>query len=98
MNYQDLIDKALQGRSVYKLAKALELNQVTLNRYVKGDRLPDFGTALLLAKEANVTPGEVLVILAEEERRKREMKELLSQGFRLLTNALNRLFTRVSAA
>lgn len=98
MNYEQFIAKAVRGRSVASLAKQLNVTQMTLNRYVRGDRLPDYDTALLLAHEAGISPGEVMLILAHEERRRKVAKEMITRGFRLLTNAANRLLARVSAA
>lgn len=98
MTYDEFIAKALKGRSVNRAAKDLGIGQRSLDRYVKGERLPDYRTALLLAKEAATTPGEAMMILAREEERKQQIKEIFSTGFLWLTNALNRLSARVSAA
>lgn len=98
MTYDELIEKAIRGRSVNRAAKDMGINQRSLDRYAKGERLPDFQTALLLAREANISPGEMLLLLAAEEHRRKEMKEIVSAGFRLLTNALNRLSARLLAA
>jgi hypothetical protein len=67
MTYFDLIAKALNGRSVNAAAKDWNLQQVTLNRYAKGERMPDYRTALIIAKEAKVDPGAVMRICAAEE-------------------------------
>jgi transcriptional regulator with XRE-family HTH domain len=97
MTYDELIELAMRGRSVNRAAKELGVNQRSLDRYVKNERLPDYRTALILAQEAGISPGEIMLILAEEEDRKRNLKEILSPVFHLLTNALNRLYMRVSA-
>lgn len=98
MNYEQFIDRALKGRSVAALADALGMQKMTLNRYVRGDRLPDYETALMLAQEANVSPGEVMLLLAHEQRRRKLEKDMFAAGFRMLTNALNRLYAGLSAA
>ena len=97
MEYSEFIAKALKGRSVASVAKRLNVSQMTLKRYVRGDRLPDYDTALLLATEAGVSPGEVMLLLAHEERRRKLTKDMIAAGFRLLTNALNRLYAGLSA-
>jgi hypothetical protein len=51
-----------------------------------------------LAREANVPLGETMIALAHEEARRSETKEIVTAGFRLLTNAANRLFSRIAVA
>lgn len=97
MNYEQFIEKARKGRTVAALAEALGMHKMTLNRYVRGDRLPDYETALMLGEEAGISPGEVMLLLAHEERRRKLSKDMIAAGFRLLTNALNRLYTGLSA-
>ena len=71
MGYLELIAKALKGRSVNATAKDWNIQQRTLDRYVKAEQLPDFRTAKKIAEEAEVSYGEVLSALAtEEEKRK----------------------------
>lgn len=41
MNYEELIAKALHGRSVRKAAQMWGVAQPTLDRYARGDRVPD---------------------------------------------------------
>jgi hypothetical protein len=86
MNYEQLIAKALKGRSVNAAAKDWGIQQVTLNRYVKGIRLPDYSTARLIAKEAGVKETIVFNILADEEedRKSRSIMEKLSANFEYL--------------
>lgn len=71
MNYARLIAKALNGRSVNKAAQDWGMPQKTLDRYAKGERMPDYQTALIIAKEAGVDPGEVMRICAAEEAKKK---------------------------
>ncbi|MBN3802511.1 helix-turn-helix transcriptional regulator [Paraburkholderia sp. Ac-20336] len=98
MTYAELIERAMKGRSVNRAAKEMGLNQRSLDRYVKSERLPDFRTALILAREADVPLGETMIALAHEEARRNETKEIVTAGFRMLTNAVNRLFSRVAIA
>lgn len=97
MTYEDLIARALKGRSVSSLATAFGMQKMTLNRYVKGTQVPDYRTAGLIAREANVGLAEVMTILIRKEEELKGTKEVFAAGFRFLTNALNRLFTRVYA-
>jgi transcriptional regulator with XRE-family HTH domain len=69
MTYPELIAKALKGRSVNRTAKDLGIPQKTLDQYTKG-RLPDYRTAFLLAQEAQMEPGDVFKMLAEEEEKR----------------------------
>ncbi|MCA3182640.1 hypothetical protein [Cupriavidus sp.] len=70
MSYQELIAKALNGRSVNKAAKDWGMPQKTLDRYTK-DRLPDYHTAWKMAEEAGMEPGEVFALLADEEAKRK---------------------------
>ena len=81
MSYRELIAKAMQGRSVNQTAHDLGMPQPTLNRYVRGDRLPDYTTAFLLAKEAGVDPREMFLALVEEEAKKKGALEKITEGF-----------------
>lgn len=81
MEYTELIAMALRGRSVTAMSKQWGINQVTLNRYMKGERMPDFDTALKIAKEAGVEPGEAFEVLAAEERNHKSKNFRLQMGF-----------------
>ncbi|MEQ5842995.1 helix-turn-helix domain-containing protein [Paraburkholderia acidicola] len=98
MTYEEFIAKALGDRSVNRAAKELGIGQRSLDRYVKGERLPDYRTALILAREAGTSPGETMMILAREEERKHPEKDILSTGFRLLVDAWNRLTNGIKPA
>lgn len=84
MSYRELIEKALHGRSVNQAAKDLGMQQTTLNRYVRGDRLPDYTAAFALAKEAGVDAATMFLALVEEEARKKGLMEKISEGFKQL--------------
>jgi hypothetical protein len=71
MTYQELIAKALKGRSVNAAAHEWGVPQTSLNTYARGKRMPDYQTALILASEAGIDPGVVMQICAEEEARKK---------------------------
>lgn len=92
MNYNEFIAKALRGRSTNRAAKELGVPQSTLDKYVRGVRVPDYCTAVKLAKEADVSLGETMLILMEKEASKKAISETLATGFRLLTDAKKRLF------
>ena len=84
MTYEELIVKALKGRSVNQAAKDWKMNQVTLNNYVRG-RLPDYRTAQIFAQEAGITAGEVLEVLAAEEAVKKPGVRMGQLGLALST-------------
>ena len=86
MSYQELIAKAMKGRSVNALAKALHVPQPTMRNYCNGDRLPDYVTAFALAKEAGIDVREMFMALVEEEARKKGLMEKISQGFNWLVS------------
>lgn len=96
MSYRELIERALHGRSVNQAAKDMGLAQVTLNRYVRGDRLPEYAQALVIAKEAGVDPREALMTLAKEDA-KRKGLEKISEGFNTLLALIKPRRTRVPA-
>jgi hypothetical protein len=98
MNYENLIAKAIKGRSINGLAKAWGLPQKTLENYVKGKTLPSYTALSIFAEEAGISTTQAVQIMIDEERRRKEMKDVFSAGFRLLTNAANRLLMRISAA
>jgi hypothetical protein len=83
MDYEELIAKAMKGRKTYPLAQAWGMNDMTLRRYVTGERLPDYDTALKLVNEAGITKEEGFEILAAEHRRREVIKQMMKkqQGF-----------------
>lgn len=97
MSYLEIVKRALKGRSVNAAAKAWEVPQVTLNRYARGDRLPDYLTAKIMAAEAGISSGEMLEILAEEEQKKRGKLTKVAEGFKTLLRFANVGWMRVSA-
>ena len=81
MNYEELIAKALNGRSVNSTARAWGLPQPTLDRYVKGQSLPDYDLAEKIFADAGVDEGTGFKVLAEETRnRKARSFKLKKQG------------------
>jgi len=84
MSYRELIEKALHGRSVNQAAKELGMQQTTLNRYVRGDRLPDYTAAFVLAKEAGVDAATMFLALVEEEAKKKGLTAKIAEGFKKL--------------
>jgi len=87
MSYQELIARALHGRSARVVAQQMGVPQQTFNRYARGERLPDYATALLLAKEAGMDLREVFLTLAQEEA-KRKGLEIFSEGFKWLLSLI----------
>jgi hypothetical protein len=71
MNYDELIAKALNGRSVNSTARAWGLPQPTLDRYVKGVSLPDYDLAEKIFADAGVDDGTGFKVLAEEARNRK---------------------------
>jgi len=71
MDYFELIAKALKGRSINRAAQEWGLPQRTLDRYAKAERMPDYQTAMIIATEAGVDPGEVMRICAAEEAKRK---------------------------
>jgi len=69
MNYQDLIAKTLEGRTVYQLSKMWGIGQPRLHMYVKGERIPDFDTAWKMVEIAGVDPADAFKAIAEEQRK-----------------------------
>lgn len=68
MEYQELIARALQGRKVLPVAKAWGVPQKTLDRYVNGERVPDFHTTIKIIEESGVPADEVVRIIAAHEQ------------------------------
>ncbi len=97
MNYSDVMERALKGRSVNAAARDMGLPQQSLSRWVLGKNLPDYSSAAILAAEANVSLGEMMRVLVEEDQRRKVSKDMFAAGFRMLTNALNRLCMGLSA-
>jgi hypothetical protein len=85
MTYEELIVKALRGRSVNQAAKDWNINQVTLNNYVRGDRIPPYPIGIVIAREANVDLGIAFEILAEAEARKKPLVRMGQLGLALST-------------
>lgn len=81
MNYQDLIAKALEGRTVYQLSKQWGIGQPRLHRYMKGETLPDYETAWKIAEAAGVPPGDAFKVLVEEQRIHTSKQFKLQMGF-----------------
>lgn len=89
MSYREMIERALNGRSVNSMSKAWGITQSTLNRYKLGEFLPSYDDALLLAHEAGIDEGEALKILAAEAAARKQKKEKISKSFKQLIELLN---------
>jgi len=102
MNYEELIAKAVKGRTVNSLAKEWGIPQKTLDNYVKGTRTPDFHTALILVKETGIAAEKVLWVLAEHEanrkltkRNLRAITDKFSPSFELLLRLANACWAQI---
>lgn len=72
MDYNELIALALQGRSVNATSKALGIPLATFQRYVSGERLPDFDYGLRIVQAAGISLEEGFLILAKQQREYRK--------------------------
>src|SRR5450830_608297 len=81
MSYQELIVRALNGRSVNATAKEWNVQQRTLDRYVKAEQLPDYRTAMKIADAAGISYGEMLSTLAQEEEKRKELAEVEKSSY-----------------
>lgn len=68
MDYQDLIAKALRGRSVRRAAQMWDIPAPTLDRYARGERTPDVGTILKIIEDSGVSADEALKVIAAQEQ------------------------------
>jgi hypothetical protein len=71
MSYPEFIAKVLKERSVRAAARALQIPQRNMDRYVKSETLPDYATARLFAREAGIGLEEAFEILANEVEMKK---------------------------
>ena len=97
MDYQELVTRALQGRSVNAAAKAWGIPQPTLRKYTNGQRIPNFRTALIMAKEAGITEADAMRTLAAEEEKMKSKTEKISESFNSLLRGAKRYWARVPA-
>lgn len=81
MNYQELIAKTLNGRTVYQLSKLWGIGQPRLHTYFKGERMPDFDTAWKMVEIAGVDPTEAFKAIAEETKSHKSKQFKLQMGF-----------------
>lgn len=88
MNYEQLIEKAMNGRTTYAMAKKFGMSQVTLSKYLSGERMPDYETGLRLAKEADVSLSDAFETLAEAARIHKSKQFKLQSGFVQITPLL----------
>ncbi len=86
MSYQELIAKALHGRTVNRAAQDMGVSQSSMDRYARGQSLPDYATAFLLAKEAGIDPRDMFLALVEEDAKRKGLLEKISKGFKWLVS------------
>jgi hypothetical protein len=81
MTYDELIARALKGRSVNSAAKAWGVKQQNLDRWVKGMSMPNYNTALKMAREAGIDPAVAFEVFAEQEKAREVGNFKLQMGF-----------------
>lgn len=84
MIYLEIVKLALKGRSINATAKAWGVQQVTLNRYASGARLPNYATAKKMADEAGISYKEMLEALADAEDKNRSIINKIKKSFKNL--------------
>lgn len=97
MSYLEIVKLALKERSINQTAKDWGMEQVTLNRYASGKRLPDYLTAKKIAAEAGISGEEMLNVLAEEEAKRKGKVENISASFNWLLRIAKLGYMRVPA-
>jgi transcriptional regulator with XRE-family HTH domain len=97
MSYLEIVKRALKERSVNQAAKDWGVEQVTLNRYATGKRLPDYLTAKKMAEEAGISGEEMLNVLAKEEAKRKRKTAKISKSFETLLRIANVGWMRVTA-
>lgn len=97
MSYQEIIGKLLKEKKASQLARQWQMGEMTLGRYLRGNRLPDYLTAKKMAEEAGISSGEMLEILAEEEAKRKTKPEIISTSFNWLLRTANVSWQRVPA-
>jgi hypothetical protein len=90
MRYEELIERALKGRSVNKAAKDWGVPQRSLDNYSKGIRLPGFELAMKIATDAGVSLEDAFRVFADYERdiKSRSLVEKISANFEVLVSHL----------
>ncbi|BCM15195.1 hypothetical protein ACNRBV_04140 [Ralstonia pseudosolanacearum] len=90
MSFREVIAMALHGRSVRQAAMSMGMYQQKLDRFYKGQCLPDYDDAFKIAKESGMDAGEVFKILADEMAdRKSKKTEKISNSFNWLIALAN---------
>lgn len=59
MEYAELIDKAFRGRKVLPLSKEWGAAAKMLDRYINGERMPDFYTTVKINEDSGVPADEL---------------------------------------
>ncbi len=70
MEYQELMERALRGRSVRKAAQMWGVHSATMDKYARGERVPNYKVTQCIIEDSGTPAEEVLrVIAALEELR-----------------------------
>jgi transcriptional regulator with XRE-family HTH domain len=72
MDYHELIERALCGRSIRRTAEEWNVPQATLNKYMRGDRTPDVATIRKIIKDAGVPADEALAVIEMQEQHQKD--------------------------
>ena len=72
MEYSELIEKALRGRKVLPLSKEWGVAAKTLDRYINGERMPDFYTTVKIIEDSGVPADEAVRIIAAQEQLRKD--------------------------
>lgn len=69
LEYLELIQLAMQGRSVNATSQALGIPLATFQRYASGERIPDCWNGLKIVQAAGVSLDTGFLCLAEAQRK-----------------------------
>lgn len=92
MGFTDVIEKALHGRKVAAAAREMGMYQQKLDRFYKGQCLPNYTDALIIAREAGVPLEDVFIALAKDEAERNGTVEKIKKLFKFARGAVNLSF------
>ena len=72
MDYVELIEKALGGRSARRAAQMWDIPASTLDRYMRGERMPDFKTTVKIIEDSGIPAEEAVRIIAAQEQLRKD--------------------------
>lgn len=98
MDYENLIAKVLDGRSVNATAKAIGLPQRTLEDYVKQKSFPNCSTTILLAKAAGIDIETAVKAVSKKELEVKTKSQYVAAALDKLAVSFNTLLSMAKAA